>query len=194
MIIGVTGRSGSGKSSFSNILKDRGFVVLDADKIVKKLYLNNEILIGKVKKSFSKAFDENFLNIKKLANIVFSDVEKLLVLSKIVNPFVLEVIKLEINKNFNRNIVVDAITLFESGAHLFCDKTVGVFSSDEICVNRIIKRDGISREMAIKRLKCQNKDCFYKEKVNFYCQNNESLNLLEKKAEYVLSLWNINYI
>ena len=192
MIIGVTGRSGSGKSSFSNILKNRGFVILDADEIVKKLYSTNEVLLLKIRKIFPEAFERSFLDVKKLAEIVFSEVEKLLVLSEIVNPFVLEVIRLEIKKNINKNIVIDAITLFESGVNILCDKTVAVIANNKLCVKRIVKRDKISRDMAIKRLNCQPDYEFYKKRVDFYFENIESFEFFKEKVEYILTLWNIS--
>ena len=146
----------------------------------------------KIRKSFPEAFEGSFLYVKKLAEIVFSEVEKLLILSEIVNPFVLEVIRLEIKKNVNKNIVIDAITLFESGVNILCDKTVAVIANNKLCVKRIVKRDKISKDMAIKRLNSQ-PDCeFYKKRVDFYFENIESFEFFEKNVEYILTLWNIS--
>ena len=146
----------------------------------------------KIRKVFPEAFEGSFLYVKKLAEIVFSDYEKLLALSEIVNPFVLEIIRLEIEKNVNKNIVIDAITLFESGVNILCDKTVAVIANNKICVKRIVKRDKISKDMAIKRLNCQ-PDCeFYKKKVDFYFENIESFKFFEENVEYILTLWNIS--
>lgn len=187
MIIGVTGHSGAGKSSLSKYLCKKSFLVLDADVIVNELYHTNNILITKIKDHFPSVFDFGGLNKKKLADIVFSNEDLLLVLSKIVNPFVLKFLKAAIKKNSDKNIVIDAITLFESGANFLCDKTIAVLAEREICIKRIIKRDSISRDIAIKRLKCQPKNEFYLKRVDFYIKNIGEFDLVKNQVKEILN-------
>ncbi len=187
MIIGVTGHSGVGKSSLSKYLSEKGFLVLDADVIVNELYKTNKKLINEVEKKFPSAFEFKVLNKKKLANLVFSNRDLLLILSEIVNPFVLKFLKDAIKKNPNKDIVIDAITLFESKANFLCDKTIAVLAEREICIERIIKRDKISKNMAIKRLKCQPKNDFYLKRVDFHIQNVKEFELVKMQVEEILN-------
>ena len=78
MVIGLTGPTGSGKSEISKYLKKKGFFIIDSDKIVKDLYANCNKCIDDVDRHFEGVVDNNVVNKKKLAGIVFQD-KKLLV-------------------------------------------------------------------------------------------------------------------
>ena len=145
MIVGVTGPSGAGKSTFSSFLRKNGFLILDADLIVDSLYKENKVFNDEVKKSFSFAISDGVINKKILSKYVFSNKEYLNKLALICNRFVLKILDNEIKKNKGKNIVIDAPTLFESKANLFCEKTVSVIAKKEERLKRVIKRDSISK-------------------------------------------------
>lgn len=186
MIIGVTGPSGAGKSTFSSFLKEKGFYVLDADKIVHMLYEQNYELLCEVKKNFPTVFHDEKLNRQKLSKIVFSNFDRLKKLTFIVEPFVLKFFKKELEKNGDKDVVIDAVRLFESGLFKFCNKTVAVISDEKLRINRIIKRDKILKEMAKKRIYSQPDDIYYIKKANFIVKNVLDLKILRKKLEEIL--------
>ncbi len=186
MIIGVTGPSGAGKSTFSSFLKEKGFYVLDADKIVHMLYEQNYELLCEVKKNFPTVFHDEKLNRQKLSKIVFSNFDRLKKLTFIVEPFVLKFFKKELEKNGDKDVVIDAVRLFESGLFKFCNKTVAVISDEKLRINRIIKRDNILKEMAKKRIYSQPDDIYYIKKANFIVKNVLDLKILKKRLEEIL--------
>ena len=186
MIIGVTGPSGAGKSTFSSFLKEKGFYVLDADKIVHMLYEQNYELLCEVKKNFPTVFHDEKLNRQKLSKIVFSNFDRLKKLTFIVEPFVLKFFKKELEKNGDKDVVIDAVRLFESGLFKFCNKTVAVISDEKLRINRIIKRDSILKEMAKKRIYSQPDDIYYIKKANFIVKNVLDLKILKKRLEEIL--------
>ena len=186
MIIGVTGPSGAGKSTFSSFLKEKGFYVLDADKIVHMLYEQNYELLCEIKKNFPTVFHDEKLNRQKLSKIVFSNFDRLKKLTFIVEPFVLKFFKKELEKNGDKDVVIDAVRLFESGLFKFCNKTVAVISDEKLRINRIIKRDNILKEMAKKRIYSQPDDIYYIKKANFIVKNVLDLKILKKRLEEIL--------
>ena len=189
MIIGVTGPSGAGKSTFSFFLKKNGFVILDADLIVNSLYKKNETFIEEVKKEFPFVFLDGVLNKKKLSEHVFSNKEDLEKLALICNRFVLKILEDEIKKNKGRNIVIDAPTLFESRVNLFCDKTVSVIAKKEKRLNRVVKRDNILKEIALKRFSCQPDDEFYIKNSDVFFVNDGDISFLEREMQKILKIF-----
>ena len=191
MIVGVTGPSGAGKSTFSSYLKEKGFYILDADLIVGELYKENKDLLKKIKKEFPFVFSGDVLDKKILAEFVFSNKLELEKLASICNPFVLEFLGDEIKKHSNFNIVIDAITLFESGANLFCEKIITIIAKKEQRLKRIIKRDNISMDMALKRFYCQNDDKFYIERSDIVLENDYCYDSFKKKVDDMFREWNL---
>lgn len=189
MVIGVTGPSGAGKSTFSSFLKKNGFVVLDADLIVDSLYKENRTFIEEVKKEFPFVFLDGVLNKKKLSEYVFSNKEDLEKLALICNRFVLKILEDEINKNRGKNIVIDAPTLFESKANLFCEKTISVIAKKEKRLKRVVKRDNILKEIALKRFSCQPDDEFYVKSADVFLINDGDVNSLEKEMQKILKIF-----
>ena len=104
-----------------------------------------------------------------------------------VNPYILNKIRVEINnKNYN-HFVIDAPTLFESGAYRFCDYSIAILSDKHIRIERILSRDKISYFDAICRVNIQPKDDFYLKYADEVVFNNGRLCLLIRDVERVLN-------
>jgi len=158
-IIGVTGNSGSGKSTICEIMLQNGCFIIDCDRIahdVLKLngsaYQETVLFFGKeILYNDSKEIDRN-----KLGKIVFSDAEKLRMLTEITHKYILKQIDYYIEKNKNYKIIVlDAPLLIEANLHKKSDEVWLVYANRQVSIERIMKRDKISRELAIKRLDAQ---------------------------------------
>ena len=157
-IIGLTGRSGSGKGAVSAILEEFGALVIDCDEIVHNLFKYDKELIFELKDVFGdNILDKNgYIDRKKLGPIVFEDRVLLDFLTKTTHRYVVKVV-VEIIKNNSeyKYIVIDAPLLLEANLHKICDSVWLVFADEEISIKRVMKRDNISFDMAKKRLNNQ---------------------------------------
>lgn len=179
-IIGITGNSGSGKSTVCEIIKENyNAKIIDADKVAKSLTTPDTEYFKDIINTFGKSIlDENKrLNRKKLADIVFNSKEKKLLLDKLTFKYVVEEIKREIKNVQNYDyILLDVPLLFESNLDEICDLTIGVIASEDVKIKRIMQRDNISLEKAKSRLNSQSKEEFYIKNCDYIINNKEKLN------------------
>lgn len=189
-IIGITGSSGSGKSSACRIIKKRrNTKIIDADEIAKELQDNKTIYYEKIVEAFGKdiLLDNGSINRKKLANIIFSNLVEKEKLDKLTFKYVVEEIKtrIELLKKQDLNyIVVDAPTLIEAGMLDMFDIIIVVKSNEKNKIDRICKRDEITVKEAQKRLASQKSDEFYEAYANFVISNDDEN--IENKVTEVL--------
>ncbi len=190
MVIGITGGSGSGKSMISRALSDKGFLVIDADIIAREIVKVGEPALEEIKKAFGEEvlLSDGSLNRKKLGRIVFSSKEKLNILNSITHKYITERIKEIINKNPEKDIIVDGAVLKESGISEILDICVFVFSPEDVRKERIVKRDNLTAEEAKKRINSQKSDEEYRKECDFEVSNSgkESvLSITEKVIEFI---------
>lgn len=193
MILGLTGGSGTGKSSACDFFRKKGFLILDLDKVSRKVCLKGEKCLDEIVGYFgTDILDENGELIRrKLGDIVFSDRKKLEILNKITHKYLIEETRKFISENAGRNIVLDAPLLFEAGAQAMCTHTLCILSKNENRLKRIIQRDGISAESAQNRIASQPDDEFYLSRCDFAVHNDSDIDtlyaLLEKNfgGDYV---------
>ena len=183
-IIGLTGQSGAGKTTVCDTFKSLGIQIINADLVSKYITENSKACIDELKTAFGEEYIENgVLNRRKLGSLVFADREKLDKLMEITFPYIIDEINRQIeNIGNNKLIVVDAPTLFESGLNKSCDEIVSVISDKALRLDRIMKRDKISKEEAEKRFSSQLSEKFFKENSDFIIENNGSEEELIKKA------------
>lgn len=190
MVIGLTGQSGSGKTTVCEQLSDNNCYILNCDKLA-HVVLNSALCLEKIVEEFSVNIldsDKN-LNRKALAAIVFGDREKLDKLNKITHPIIVDAIakKIDENKLLNDIIILDAPTLFESGANRLCDKIIGVVSNEENLIKRIMARDNITLEAVKKRLSTQHNIDFFKEHCDYIIENNSDIIDLKKQINDIIN-------
>ncbi|WP_027308206.1 dephospho-CoA kinase [Caloramator sp. ALD01] len=159
-IIGLTGGIASGKSTVSNYLILKGLDVIDADLISREIYQIGEKAYKIVVDVFGKGIlnEDLTINRKKLGQIVFSNNEQLKKLNEITHPIIFEKIKkrvYEINKMNKRVCIIDAALLFESNWYNICDIKWLVYVDKITQIKRLIERDKISEEDAVKRISVQ---------------------------------------
>lgn len=152
-IIGLTGGIGSGKTTVANYFQELGIPVYIADVEGKKITESPKILKA-IKDAFGSAvFDEERLNRQKVSQIVFNDSEKLKQLNSIIHPEVEKHFMNWVNNHSNFPLVVkETALLFESGSYKKCDFVITVIAPLEDRINRVIKRDAITRENVLKRI------------------------------------------
>lgn len=157
MILGLTGGIASGKSTLSNIFRELGIKIADADKIAKEISEREDVLL-EIKNIFGNGvFAKNgVLDRKKLKDEVFSDKSKLKKLNDIVHPKVWNEFKKIKEKTAKNDIIIfDVPLLFESGMDKMCDKVLLIYINKELQIKRMFERDGIDRELALKIINSQ---------------------------------------
>ena len=174
-IIGVTGRSGCGKSLLSARLEQMGAQVLDADKIYAELLQTENPMTGMLNHRFPGVWKDGVLDRKKLADIVFSDEQARLDLNFITHSQVKAEMHYRTVHSDSKLIVLDVPLLFESGIDRLCDVTLAVLADREGSLLRIMKRDGIDRPRAEARLNSQPDDAFYRARADLLLHNQGSL-------------------
>lgn len=186
-LFGITGGSGSGKSTVSGIFRSLGFEIIDCDILARQVTMPGEECLEKLKEEFGNNItdENNILLRKKLADIVFSDKDKLQRLNEITHYYILRRI-FDIAKNSDSKIIgIDGAVLFESGVTKSCQKVIGVLASEEIRLRRIEERDKISEDAARARIGSQKEDKFYIEKCDFLVYNNGNKDDLEERVREV---------
>ncbi len=158
-IIGLTGNSGSGKSSVSAVFAKNGGYIIDADKIAHENMKFGKSTYNEIIDAFGDEIllQNGEIDRKKLGGIVFSDKEKLELLNGISLKYILAEINSEINGILENSreykyIVIDAPLLIETGLNMIVNEVWVVCADFSTRANRIVLRDGISFEDAEKRL------------------------------------------
>lgn len=160
-VIGLTGSIASGKSTASNILKELGAVIIDADKISRKVVEKGKPALERITEYFGEEIlcENGELNRKKLGNIVFNNKTSLKKLNEIIHPYIIKEIINEINchkKTHNNSVIIlDAALLIEMNLTYLVEEVWLISIPEEIQLNRLMKRDNISVEDAKQRIKSQ---------------------------------------
>ncbi len=163
LILGLTGRSGSGKGYVSELFALHKIPAIDCDRFTQTVYAPHSSCLNELAQAFgADILDENGVLLRKtLAARAFSTTEGVEKLNAITHPHILRALDGKIDlyrKNNCPAILLDAPTLFESGLHTRCDKIICVTSNDESRMERIISRDTLSKEDAKMRLLRQKSD------------------------------------
>ena len=185
--IALTGNIGSGKSTVAEFFKECGFYVFDADRIIKGFYEER----GKVYEEVLKAFGYEILdqggniNTKKLADIVFADREKLLLLERITHSALYERLNEEFKKLPEHAIaVVEASLVLEKKTQGRYDFVVLVYAPYELCKQRVLSK-GMSLEDFERRWQKQLPPEEKLKKAHYLIDNSQSL---ERTRERVFEL------
>ncbi len=185
IVIGLTGPTGSGKSSLSKIAEEFGFKVIDCDKTAREV--TNKGTEGLM--ALVSAFGEDILlpdgnlNRKALANRAFKDSKSTELLNKTILPFIADIV---IKQSKNQDTLLDAPTLFESGINKICNKTVAVLADRDIRLKRIIKRDNLTLKEAEIRINAGKDEAFFKKNADYVLYNNGDENMFLERFSDIL--------
>ena len=157
MIVGLTGGIGSGKTIVSQLFKTLGCVIYNSDNRAKDLYFNSEVKQQVISLLGQEVYTNNGeLNKVFISQIVFSDDDKLKQLNAIIHPAVKKDFDLFV-KSYPSNtlIIKESALLFEENLYLNCDATILVTAPIELKIERIIKRNSLSKTEIEKRMLTQ---------------------------------------
>ena len=194
MIIGLTGASGSGKSMAAAFFREKGFFIIDFDKISREICDKGSPCLKELTEQFGYDIidDDGNLKRKALGDIVFKDAKKLAILNNITHKYIFEESNRLKKENSDKITVYDAPLLFEAELDKECDTVISIISDFETQLDRIVKRDGISKDTAMGRIKSQKENNYYIEKSDYYIENNSTPEEFYNKLEKLLKELNIH--
>ena len=154
--IGITGSIACGKSTVSNYLRDKGYTIIDADKLG-HIALTSDEVKEKLKKSFGYIIlENNEISREKLGKLVFGNDENLKILNSIVHPYIRKIIlQLQEKHRDERLVFLDIALLFEAGFEDLVEKIIVVHVDEKIQLARLMSRNALSKEQAMFRIESQ---------------------------------------
>lgn len=190
-IIGITGQSGAGKTTICNFFeKEAAYDIINCDDIAHSILLNSTVKANVLAAFPTVSTSDGEISRKALGKIVFSDKKALEFLNSLTHPSIIEELGYRINAaGFGLiclGVIIDAPTLFESGADKLCDITVGVVSELPLLTKRLCERDNISEEEAVNRIKRQHDIDFFEKNCDYIIKNNGEISELENQARELL--------
>ncbi len=200
-VVGLTGQTGAGKSTVSSLMRARGIEVIDCDQVSRDVVAGEKSCLADLALEFSISIlnMDGTLNRKKLASIVFGDPQKLSRLNELIFPHIRAEIGrriAELEKKGVPLVVLDAPTLFESGADADCEVIISVLAPEDERLNRIVVRDHLTDQEARRRIASQHDDAFYASRSQLVIRNDgdpqalhlktiEAIDLLERALQEV---------
>lgn len=192
IVVGITGATGSGKSTITKYFESNGCYIIDADKLGRKVLDNGSICLKQVCIEFGDDIlsIDGSLNRQLLAKKAFSNKDSTQLLNDITHPYIfmeiLRIIDSIRETKENSVIILDAAVLLESKMDILCDYVISVIAPVEVRLKRIMKRDNITEENARIRMNVQNNDKFYIDKSDFIIDGNDEIRKIYKKADDIL--------
>ena len=185
-VYGITGRSGSGKSTALAMLSRMGVPVLDCDLIVRQIETPGHECFDELVRSYPpQILDANGeLDRRRLADIAFSTPEETKKINSIVHKHVLKELEarfLELEKEGNAYCVVEAPQLFESGLDGRCNDVILVTAPESVMKKRIMQRDGLDEARAGRRLDAQISEDELRRRCGIIIENDAEPDDLQRK-------------
>ena len=188
-IFGITGTTGSGKTSVLEAFRKKGALLLDCDRLYHDLLENSEGMLRELEDRFPDAFEKGRLVRKKLASIVFHNEATLADLNAITHRYVCEDVKRQLRAHAmsgGQVAVIDAVELISSGLGALCDCTIAVLAPEAERMKRIMARDGLTEEQALERIRAQKNDAYYRENCTYTVLNDGTVEQLSEKINQIM--------
>lgn len=176
MIVGITGPTGSGKTTTLKVIREMGGCVLDLDAVYHGLLKTDAGLLRELDARFPGVIRNGELDRKALGNIVFADKQALSDLNAITGKYILAETDRQLEAAQRQGVpiaAIDAINLLEGDLPERCDVTVAVTAPVEIRVGRLMERDGISEEYARLRISAQQPNEYFEAHCDHTLRNGE---------------------
>lgn len=184
MIIGVTGISGSGTSTVTQILAEAGGFVVSADALSHALMRKGQPCYSEITACFGETIigTDGEIDRRALGALVFNDVKRLAMLEAILHPRVIAQTKMLIAQSQAPFAVIDAPLLIEANMHTIGDSCWLVTAPHDVRICRIMARDHISYEAAERRLSARKGDAALRPYADVVIENDGDFNQLRKKT------------
>ncbi|HXF85026.1 MAG TPA: dephospho-CoA kinase [Anaerolineales bacterium] len=156
-IIGLTGNIATGKSVVRRMLEHLGAYTIDADTLAHRVIAKGAPGYQPVLDKFGTWLldPDGQINRAKLGRLVFADPQALVQLEDIIHPYVIQAVELLVRRASQKVVVIEAIKLLESNLRNHCNSIWVTDASQEVQIERLMRKRGLSREEALQRIHAQ---------------------------------------
>lgn len=194
LVIGLTGGIASGKSTVSQMIKEKGIRLVDADVIAKEAVSKGSAALHQIVQTFGEEvlLPNGELNRQQLGAIIFSDEEKRKKLNAIVHPEVRKEMLKQRDEGVSNNetfVVLDIPLLFESKLEGLVDRIIVVYTTPDLQLSRLMNRNDLSEEEALNRIHSQQSLEEKCQKADRVIENTKDLAFIRKQLENILNEW-----
>lgn len=189
MILGLTGGIACGKSTVARMLVSRGARLVDADQIAREVVLPGSPALDEIASRFGPGViqADGTLHRKKLGEIIFRDPEARKALESITHPRIRAIMRERMERYHREHpsglVVVDVPLLYESGLDKMFEEVMVVYIPQELQIERLMQRDGLSREQAESRIRSQMPIEEKKRRADYVIDNSGDLAETEAQVE-----------
>ncbi|WP_342488976.1 dephospho-CoA kinase [Bacillus sp. FSL P4-0248] len=194
LVIGLTGGIASGKSTVSQMIKEQGIRVVDADVIAKEAVAKGTPALQQIVQTFGEdvLLPNGELNRQQLGAVIFSDEEKRKQLNAIVHPEVRKEMLKQRDEGVSQKetfVVLDIPLLFESQLESLVDRIIVVYTTPELQLSRLMNRNDLSEEEALNRIHSQQSLEEKCKKADRVIENTQDLAFIRKQLQNILNEW-----
>jgi len=156
--IGITGSIACGKSTVSDYLIEKGYTIIDADKLGHVALTSNDVKRKLTEKFGDNILENNEISREKLGRLVFGNDDNLKILNSIIHPKIKELIlKLQEEHKDENLVFLDIALLYEANFVDLVEKVVVVYTDEKVQLERLMTRNFLSMEEALMRIESQMK-------------------------------------
>ena len=185
-ILGITGGSGCGKTTLLLAARELGAYTVDCDALYHELLKSDSALLRAIEAEFPAAFQNGVLQRRVLGELVFGDPYGLRRLSAITHPRVVAEVRRRLNGRNEPFAAIDAVALFESGLAELCTVTIGVTAPREVRIERLIAREGVTRDYAEARIDAQKPNEWFAQHCSYVLDNGGTLADFQRRCHQLI--------
>ena len=190
--IGITGGIGSGKSVVTDLLREKGYSVIDADEVAREAAMPGEPAMLRLREEIG---DEVFhgdgsLDRLKLAKAMFSDPLTLMTVNEIFHGDIKERVEGYVNEREEKGgkgVFLSVPLLFETDAGWMTDEVWLVTADDDVRLRRVMERDGLPEEDVRARMASQMPEDDKRARADIVIENNGAIGELYAEIEELLA-------
>lgn len=187
-ILGLTGGIATGKSTVSRYFSDKGYAVVDADVVARRVVEPGTEGLANIVAHFGTEIiqKDGTLNREKLGAMIFSDAEKRETLNNLLSAQIRRMIMADTETLVNANqplIVLDIPLLYEAGYETHCDAVMVVYTTEAVQLERLMARNNLTEEEALNRIASQEPIETKKDRADIVIDNNGPLNHTYEQVE-----------
>ena len=188
-IVGITGGTGCGKTTALMELKRQGALVIDCDAVYHELLASNTAMLAEINARFPGTIEDGVLQRKKLGAVVFADAAALDDLNAITHRYVRAEVQSRLRawaRQGGTVAAIDAIALIESGLAELCTVTLGVTAPRAVRIERLIAREGVTRDYAEARIDAQKPNEWFAKHCSYVLDNGGTLADFQRRCHQLI--------